>query len=368
MTRKENFEDEAVRTFIELVTISSPTGQTEEFQRYLEGRLESFGLVGGRDAHGNIHYKTRVFDPRRSLLLTTHVDTVSPGEGIVPVVRDGWIRSSGSTILGADPKAGIAAVLLMLDYFQKKKMPLKNIELIFSNNEEEGDHTLNYAQPSSRKAIVLDNGAPIEEVEYRWPFAKVFFVEVYGRKEIHAQHFYNRGANAIVALSEMICRLPWGFYKKGCVANTGIIQGGRSTTLVPDYASLKGNIYCFKASDLSSYINKVRRIIERTDEKYGTRTKLLELENYRGAKTSLNSSFIEQLKSTYRKHGVRIRFCERLLINCNNCLPKGVQSVNVGLGHTNIHTINEKLSIKDFTSFTQILIDHVVSERCIGIS
>ena len=38
------------------------------------------------------------------------MDTVVPGKGIKPVIKeDGYIYSDGTTILGADDKAGIAA-------------------------------------------------------------------------------------------------------------------------------------------------------------------------------------------------------------------------------------------------------------------
>jgi len=359
MAIEQELRNELLRTFVQLVTISSPTGHVAEFQQHLMKCLTENGLTGGMDKFGNMHYRTQKFNRKNSLLLTTHVDTVSPGENIKPALNGDWIKSSGSTILGADPKAGITAALVMLDYFRKRKQEVRDVEFIFSNNEEEGDHTLNYAKPVSKNAIVLDNGAPIEEVEYWWPFAKVFLIEVHGKKEIHAQHFYNKGANAIVSLSEIIASVPWGYFKKGCVANTGTVSGGRSTTLVPDYACLKGNVYCFESSDVEAFIDKAKKIIAVVDKKYKTKTSFKILETYRGAKADLNCDFIKDLRDVYAKHGVSVNFLERLLINCNNCLPAGVQSVNAGLGHTNIHTVDEKLSISGLTKFTRILIDYI---------
>ena len=48
------------------------------------------------------------------IYFTCHMDTVVPGQGIKPELReDGYVYSDGTTILGADDKAGIAALFEM---------------------------------------------------------------------------------------------------------------------------------------------------------------------------------------------------------------------------------------------------------------
>lgn len=354
---EQELKGQVRETLIQLVTIASPTGAVEEFQKYLTKRLEDYQLQGGKDRHENLVYHTPDFNAKHSLLLTSHIDTVNPGENIKPIVVGDWIKTDGTTILGADPKAGIAAVLTMLEYFKRKEKTPKNIELVFSTNEEEGDHTLKYARIASKKAIVLDNGAPIKEIEYCWPAAQVFLIEVRGKKEIHAQLDCARGRNAIAALAAIIQAIPWGAYADGCVSNTGTISGGKSTTIVPDYAFLKGNIYCFKHEDLNSFMEKVRKTCAEIDNKFKTKTTIKIVERYRGVKTNLASPFIAELKEAYVKNGVHVSFVERLLVNCNNCLKPTIQSVNVGLGHKNIHTVREQQSVSQLARFTKILID-----------
>ena len=44
------------------------------------------------------------------LLVTAHMDTVVPCDHVSPVLREGVIYSDGTSILGADDKAGVAAI------------------------------------------------------------------------------------------------------------------------------------------------------------------------------------------------------------------------------------------------------------------
>ena len=51
---------------------------------------------------------------KTSIMLNAHLDTVVPGNNIKPKVRGGIITSDGTTILGADNKAGVAVIMEVL--------------------------------------------------------------------------------------------------------------------------------------------------------------------------------------------------------------------------------------------------------------
>jgi tripeptide aminopeptidase len=63
------------------------------------------------------------------------MDTVGPTEGMVPVLRDGFIYSNGETVLGADDKAGIAIILAALSELLSADDPHGPIEVVFSVQE-----------------------------------------------------------------------------------------------------------------------------------------------------------------------------------------------------------------------------------------
>src|SRR3954469_20665958 len=111
-------EERVTRTFLDLVRIDSPTFQEQAICRRLMADLEALGLPvendgTGRDGVGNLIARLPGSDGGAGMpiALSAHFDTVQPGEGIEPVIRDGVIWSAGDTILGSDDKAGIAAIL-----------------------------------------------------------------------------------------------------------------------------------------------------------------------------------------------------------------------------------------------------------------
>ena len=104
--------DRIVTTFCELARIDSPSGEEEQVAQYLIGRLEAIGLEVARDSYGNVIATDGRDDP---IMLSAHMDTVEPGRGVKPSVQGDRIVSDGTTILGGDCKAGVAAILEALE-------------------------------------------------------------------------------------------------------------------------------------------------------------------------------------------------------------------------------------------------------------
>ena len=67
------------------------------------------------------------------------MDTVVPGINIKPQIKeDGYIYSDGSTILGADDKAGLAAIIETIQYLNENEIPHGQIQFIITVGEESG--------------------------------------------------------------------------------------------------------------------------------------------------------------------------------------------------------------------------------------
>ena len=110
--------DRLVNTFLDLVRIDSPSGQEAAIGLELQARLTALGLAAGIDEHGNVIARLDG-DRVNWLLLSAHMDTVGKDTGIQPIIRDGIISSDGTTILGADDKSGVAAILETLAVLQR---------------------------------------------------------------------------------------------------------------------------------------------------------------------------------------------------------------------------------------------------------
>ena len=129
-----------VDRFLSYVTINSETKSEKEFALFLQKDLEKMGFetcfdqageaIGGNS--GNLIAKLKGTVDKAPLLFSAHMDTVSPGNDIKPVIKDDVIYSDGTTILGGDDKAGISAIVEGIMMIQEAGIPHSDIELIFS--------------------------------------------------------------------------------------------------------------------------------------------------------------------------------------------------------------------------------------------
>ena len=104
------------------------------------------------------------------------MDTVVPGINIKPQIKeDGYIYSDGSTILGADDKAGLA-IIETIQYLNENEIPHGQIQFIITVGEESGlkgvkeldstyiDAEFGYAVDASQPVGTTVVGAPTQMV------------------------------------------------------------------------------------------------------------------------------------------------------------------------------------------------------------
>jgi len=107
--KEKNMSERMVNNLCEMVSLSSESGEEKEFIEFIKTKFQQ--EFNGRcqvDSYGNLIYKIPSKNSLASepLILAAHADTVRPGKGVKPVVRNGVIYSSGNTVLGADCKGG----------------------------------------------------------------------------------------------------------------------------------------------------------------------------------------------------------------------------------------------------------------------
>ncbi len=131
-----------VRTFLALARTPSPSGEEDAVADVILPRLNELGFAVERDAVGNlIAHLPLTSTTAPNLLFTAHMDCVYPG-GSAPVVavlhRSGDIATDGRNSLGADDKAGIAAILAALRFIVHGESPHGEIRVVFTVQEERG--------------------------------------------------------------------------------------------------------------------------------------------------------------------------------------------------------------------------------------
>ncbi|HEU0021963.1 MAG TPA: M20/M25/M40 family metallo-hydrolase, partial [Dehalococcoidia bacterium] len=145
-----------VQSFCDLVKIDSPSDEEEAVAQHLIPRLEKLGLQVARDAHGNVIATEPGDNP---LLLSAHMDTVEPGRGIKPSVIGDRVVSDGTTILGGDCKAGVAAIIEGLESIIEDRKKHRPVQVVFTRGEEiglVGASNLDWSMIKCHEAVVFD--------------------------------------------------------------------------------------------------------------------------------------------------------------------------------------------------------------------
>ena len=231
--------DRLVTTFCDIVRIDSPSGEEEEVAQDLARRLAALGFTIARDAHGNLLASEEGSDP---LMLSAHMDTVEPGRGINPRIVGDEVHTDGSTILGGDCKAGIAAILEALESLKEDGARRIPVQLVFTRGEEiglVGAWNLDFSMVQARQAVVFDGNGPVNTVITASPSYIGFDVHVTGRAA-HAGVEPEKGLNAIRIAADIIGRLPQGRLDEETTINVGLISGGSVRNAVPEEASFSG--------------------------------------------------------------------------------------------------------------------------------
>jgi tripeptide aminopeptidase len=225
--------------FCALAAIPSPSGREravgEAIRIWLaaasvDAAFDDVGAVNGSDA-GNLIATVPGAPSAPRLLFVAHMDTVESGsDAIAPVIGDdGVIRSAGDTILGADNKSAVAAVMRCCR--AAVAMPAtKRATVIaaFTCREEAGQMgagLLDLDALTVDCAFSVDGSRPIGTVITRALGQQVFTIEIHGRTA-HAAADPEAGVNAIAVAGEIVAAMPLGRRPGGGSASIAAIIGG----------------------------------------------------------------------------------------------------------------------------------------------
>jgi len=116
-------EERLKNLLIELIRIDSLSRKERDVAMRLKRELEALGAEvwiddAGEKVGGNVGNLIAHWDgdsPNASpFLLSAHMDTVAPGEGVTPVLEGTILKSDGRTVLGGDDKSGVAIICEVL--------------------------------------------------------------------------------------------------------------------------------------------------------------------------------------------------------------------------------------------------------------
>lgn len=365
--------------FIKLVKIDSLSKKERAVALALQKDLEALGAkvefdqagqaVGGEV--GNLIARLPGTDPARPpLLLSAHMDTVVPGEGIKPLVEGDKIKSDGTTILGGDDKSGIAIIVEVLRTLGDKKIPHGEIEVVFTICEEfglVGAKNLDISKLKSKHGLVLD----CDNVGFLFtqsPSSDRLEFKVHGL-EAHAGVCPEQGVSAIQIASEAISRMKLGRIDEETTANVGIIQGGSATNIVPNYVYVKAESRSHSDEKLAAQTAHMRECFQKAAEKHSVvidgkkvtgRVEEKIWRDYDRMNVGQITPIVQSVLEAAKRLSFRVETkatgggCDANVFN-----QKGITVANLGTGMHNIHTVKEWLSINEMSQAAEIVLETV---------
>ncbi|MGG3841512.1 M20/M25/M40 family metallo-hydrolase [Anoxybacillus kestanbolensis] len=361
-------EQRLVEEFLELVQIDSETKYEREIADVLKGKFEALGLhvieddTTAQTGHGagnlicTLPATKEGVDP---IYFTSHMDTVVPGKGVKPSIQDGYIVTDGTTILGADDKAGLAAMFEAIRMLKEKQIPHGLIQFIITVGEESGLVGAKALDPSLIQAkfgYALDSDGKVGQIIVAAPTQAKLKVTVHG-KTAHAGVAPERGVSAITIAAKAIAQMPLGRIDEETTANIGRFEGGTQTNIVCDRVDILAEARSLVPEKMEAQVAKMKEAFERVAEEMGGRADVHVEVMYPGFKFGDGDYVVEIAKRAAEKIG---RPYELLRSgggsDANVIAGFGIPTVNLAIGYEEIHTTNERMPIEELVKATEMVI------------
>jgi len=352
--------------FLELAALPSPPGEERAVADRVTGYLRELGLEVDEDHAGaqigsnagNLLCRLPGRDDGGTpLFLCAHLDTVPPQGPLEPVVEDGVVRNAGGTILGADNKAAVAAMLEAARRIVQENRPHSGLELLFTQKEEVGlrgagafDHT----KLEAALGYVYDQAAPIGQIVLGAPYGKTISARFHGRAA-HAGIVPEEGRSAIAAAARAIADLRLGRIDEQTTANVGLITGGSARNIVPEWCSFEAEA---RSHDERALVDLVQEMLDALAfaASLGDCTLETEIgEAYRGYRFRADHAIVRLASGALERCGFEVT---TTLggggADANVFNQRGLPCLNLANGMAEIHTADEHIAVADLEAMVDV--------------
>jgi tripeptide aminopeptidase len=364
---------------IELIKIDSLSRKEYEVAMRLKREMEDLGAqvsiddagekVGGNVGNLIAHF-TGTAPGAMPILLSAHMDTVVPGEGIVPILEGDILRTDGRTVLGGDDKSGVAIICEVLRVVKENRFPCSDVDVVFTICEEAGligAKCLDVNRLRARTGLVLDSDS-VGFLFTKAPAANRMEFRIHGL-EAHAGVCPEKGVNAIKVAADGIAQMSLGRIDHETTANIGVIEGGMAVNIVPNSVILKGEARSHSQEKLERQTEHMLRCLQdaaarHTLELAGaqfTASVDAKIErDYDRMDVSDGAPIVQLVRAAAKNLRVDIKTlatgggCDANVLN-----QKGLEVANLSTGMREIHTVKEWLDLKDLNLSAQMVLEVV---------
>jgi tripeptide aminopeptidase len=363
--------DRLLAEFMELVQIDSETKHEQQISKVLKDKFVGLGLEVTEDdsAMRTGHGSGNLFawlPPSAGLehvpcvLFTSHMDTVSPGKGIKPRLdEDGYIRSDGTTILGSDDKAGVAAIFEAIRVLQENRLPHGPVQIVITAGEESGligSRAMDGSLLKAKFGYALDSNGAVGGIAVAAPTNSRQYITIIG-KAAHAGVNPEDGISAIQVASKAVSRMKLGRIDEETTANIGRFEGGGEVNIVVDRVTIYSEARSRNPEKMDRQVESMREAVESAAKEHGAQVEFVNEVIYPAFRFGDGDEVVEIAKSAIQSIGLTpYQFESGGGSDANMFNGNGVPTVNLAVGYEDIHTTNERIKVDDLVKVAELVV------------
>ena len=358
-------KDRLISTFTELCKRDSESLDERHAAEYVKKYLAERNIevhedtvaekIGGNT--GNLIFELPGKKPGK-ILFSAHIDTVAPGKGVNPVITETRISSDGTTILGADDKAGVAIILEGIATIIENQIETPTLVVVLSVAEEIGLKGVIHMGETiiADCGYVLDSSSVPGTIVNQAPVHYKYEATVIG-KAAHAGLEPEKGINAIKIAAEAITKIPSGRIDEGTTTNIGKISGGIATNIVTEEVIINGEIRSFDTQKAERMLKEIKNTFEETASSLNGSVTFEDNKAYDHFIVDEQQECIQKAKKVISSLGrTPTVISAGGGSDANIFNQKNIPSVILGLGYENVHTKQEYIEKENLYASMEIVL------------
>ena len=291
---------------------------------------------------------------------STAVLRIADWPSLAERLGDDIVTASGTTLLGADNKAGVAEIVTAAEYLvAHPDIPHGPIKIAFTPDEEVGRGTQHFdvAAFGATYAYTMD-GSARGELEYESFSADAMTLTFVGFNT-HPGYAKDRLINAIKVAADFIGHLPREMSPEATDGYDGfvhpyVLQGGT------ERANVRFIVRDFKTAALKEKEDMLERLALEAASRYGARVDVVIEEQYRNMREVLDRHphVVEYAREAIRRAGMAVR--ERPIrggTDGSKLSFMGLPTPNIFAGEHNFHSRLEWVSVQDMEKAVEVIVN-----------
>lgn len=367
-------DDRLLATFFDLVQIDSPSRDEAACASYCAAALGELGFeVTFDDSAARTGSNTGNLiaelpgDVPTTLVLSAHLDCVEPCRGVEPVVTDGVIHTLGDTVLGADDKAGLAAIIEAARRLVEDGSARPTLRCVLTVQEEVGLTGAKALAPDAADGdlcLVLDAAGLPGGIIVAAP-THYTFTAVFGGIASHAGVVPEQGVSALRIAADAIMRMELGRLDADTTANVGTVHGGTATNVVAAQATMTGECRSLQRSRVESVRDAMHEAMVVSAAQAGGTVEIEWVREYEGFDADPDSDHVRLVSQACDDAGLTANLVRTGGgSDANVFAGLGVPTVALSCGMEGVHSTTEQIAVSSLMQLTDLVV--AVAQRMAG--